>query len=86
MKFFLFILFLGLVNFSFAKDTAPKLRYNWVDKEWHFAVPSAKLKYNFMSKKYEFVNEPAKLEHNWVSDSWEYKSSIDAYHNNEDSD
>jgi hypothetical protein len=57
-----------------------------MDKEWHFATPSAKLKYNFMSKKYEFVNDPAKLEHNWVNDSWEYKSSIDAYNNNELSD
>ncbi len=86
MKIFLFLLFYGLFNFSYAKDNAPKLRHNWMAKDWHFATPSAKLKYNFMSKKYEFVNDPAKLEHNWVNDSWEYKSSIDAYNNNELSD
>ena len=86
MKIILFILCFSLVNFAYAKDNAPKLRYNWVDKEWRFATPSAKLKYNFMSKKYEFVNEPAKLEHNWMNGSWEYKSSIDPYNNNESSD
>ena len=86
MKTFLIILCFSLVNISYAKDNAPKLRYNWVDKEWRFATPSAKLKYNFMSKKYEFVNDPAKLEHNWMNDSWEYKSSIDPYNNNDSSD
>ena len=64
MKTFLMIMFLCLISIANAKDNSPKLRYNWVDKEWHFAPPSAKLKYNYMSKKYEFVNEPAKLEHN----------------------
>ena len=86
MKTLLIILCFSLISISYAKDNAPKLRYNWVDKEWRFATPSAKLKYNFISKKYEFVNEPAKLEHNWTNDSWEYKSSIDPYNNNEASD
>ena len=76
----------SLFNISYAKDNSPKLRYNWVNKEWHFATPSAKLKYNYISTKYEFVNEPAKLEHNWMNDSWEYKSSIDPYNNNDVSD
>ena len=86
MKTLLIILCVSLIKISYAKDNAPKLRYNWVDKEWRFASPSAKLKYNFMSKKYEFVNDPVKLEHNWMNDSWEYKSSIDPYNNNESSD
>lgn len=53
MKTLLIILSFSLISVSYAKDNAPKLRYNWVDKEWRFATPSAKLKYNFMSKKYE---------------------------------
>jgi hypothetical protein len=86
MKVILAILCLIFFSIGYTKDNAPKLRYNWVDKEWHFAPPSAKLKYNSMSKKYEFVNEPAKLDHNWMNDSWEYKSSIDPYNSNESSD
>ena len=86
MKTLLIILVFSFFNIAYAKDNAPKLRYNWVDKEWHFAPPSAKLKYNYMSTKYEFVSEPAKLEHNWMNDSWEYKSAIHPYNNNEASD
>jgi len=86
MQTLLIILCFSLFNISYAKDNTPKLRYNWVNKEWHFATPSAKLKYNYISTKYEFVNEPAKLEHNWMNDSWEYKSSIDPYNNNDVSD
>jgi hypothetical protein len=59
---------------------SPKLRYNWVQKEWHYAPSSAKLKYNYMEKKYEFVAPNSKLKHNSQSNTWEYvQSSIDPY-------
>jgi hypothetical protein len=59
---------------------SPKLRYNWVQKEWHYAPKDAKLKYNYMQDKYEFVAPNSKLKHNDKSNTWEYvQSSIDPY-------
>ena len=59
---------------------SPKLRYNWIQKEWHYAPSFAKLKYNYMEKKYEFVAPNSKLKHNSQSNTWEYvQSSIDPY-------
>jgi hypothetical protein len=54
---------------------APKLRYNWVEKEWHYAPNSAKLTYNYMQNKYEFVAPNSKLKHNYVNNTWEYVQS-----------
>lgn len=59
---------------------SPKLRYNWVQKEWHYAPKSATLKYNYMQNKYEFVAPNAKLKHNSVNNLYEFvQSSIDPY-------
>jgi hypothetical protein len=62
----------------------PKLRYNWVEKEWHYAPKDAKLKYNYKQDKYEFVAPNSKLKHNPQSNTWEYvQSSIpDPYKSN----
>jgi hypothetical protein len=72
-------LLIALPIASFAGES-PKLRYNWVQKEWHYAPSSAKLKYNYMEKKYEFVAPNSKLKHNSQSNTWEYvQSSINPY-------
>ena len=62
----------------------PKLRYNYIEKEWHYAPKDAKLKYNYKQDKYEFVAPNSKLKHNPQSNTWEYvQSSIpDPYKSN----
>ena len=40
-------LLIALPIASFAGES-PKLRYNWVEKEWHYAPKDAKLKLNWM--------------------------------------
>lgn len=54
---------------------APKLRYNWVQKEWHYAPSSAKLQYNWTNDKYEFVAPNSKFKYNHKNDSYEYVQS-----------
>ena len=72
-------LLIALPIASFAGES-PKLRYNWVEKEWHYAPKSATLKYNYMQKKYEFVAPNAKLQHNGANNTYEFvQSSIDPY-------
>jgi len=72
-------LLIALPIASFAGES-PKLRYNWVQKEWHYAPQSAKLKYNWTNDKYEFVAPNSKLKYNYKNDSYEYvQSSIDPY-------
>ena len=63
---------------------SPKLRYNYIEKEWHYAPKDAKLKYNYKQDKYEFVAPNSKLKHNPQSNTWEYvQSSIpDPYKSN----
>jgi len=57
-----------------------KLRYNYIQKEWHYAPASAKLKYNYIQDKYEFVAPNSKLKHNPQSNSYEYvQTQIDPY-------
>lgn len=64
---------------SFAGES-PKLRYNYIQKEWHYAPASAKLKYNWTADKYEFVAPNSKLKHNPQSNTYEFvQSSIDPY-------
>ena len=59
---------------------SPKLRYNYIQKEWHYAPASAKLKYNYIQDKYEFVAPNSKLKHNPQSNTYEFvQSSIDPY-------
>jgi hypothetical protein len=59
---------------------SPKLRYNYIQKEWHYAPASAKLKYNWTADKYEFVAPNSKLKHNPQSNTYEFvQSSIDPY-------
>jgi len=59
---------------------APKLRYNWVEKEWHYAPSTAKLKHNWTNDKYEFVAPNSELKYNSQNDSFEYvQSSTDPY-------
>jgi hypothetical protein len=59
---------------------SPKLRYNYIQKEWHYAPASAKLKYNYIQDKYEFVAPNSKLKHNPQSNIYEFvQSSIDPY-------
>jgi len=62
---------------------SPKLRYNYIQKEWHYAPASVKLKYNWTADKYEFVAPNSKLKHNPQSNTYEYvQSSIDPYKSN----
>lgn len=64
----------------FIQKQAPKLRYNYIQKEWHYAPASAKLKYNYIQDKYEFVAPNSKLKHNPQSNTYEFvQSSIDPY-------
>jgi len=59
---------------------SPKLRYNYIEKEWHYAPKDAKLKYNYKQDKYEFVAPNSKLKHNPQSNTYEFvQSSIDPY-------
>jgi len=72
-------LLIALPIASFAGES-PKLRYNYIQKEWHYAPASAKLKYNYIQDKYEFVAPNSKLKHNPQSNTYEFvQSSIDPY-------
>ena len=72
-------LLIALPIASFAGES-PKLRYNYIQKEWHYAPASAKLKYNYIQDKYEFVAPNSKLKHNPQSNSYEYvQTQIDPY-------
>lgn len=67
-------LLIALPIASFAGEQ-PKLRYNWVEKEWHYAPKDAKLKYNWIEDKYEFVTPNSKLKLNTQSNHYEYVQS-----------
>lgn len=67
-------LLIALPIASFAGES-PKLRYNWVEKEWHYAPKDAKLKLNWMENKYEFVVPDSKLKLNTQSNHYEYVQS-----------
>ena len=72
-------LLIALPIASFAGES-PKLRYNYIQKEWHYAPASAKLKYNYIQDKYEFVAPNSKLKHNPQCNTYEFvQSSIDPY-------
>ena len=72
-------LLIALPIASFAGES-PKLRYNYIQKEWHYAPASAKLKYNYIQDKYEFVAPNSKLKHNPQSNTYEFvQSSINPY-------
>jgi hypothetical protein len=72
-------LLIALPIASFAGES-PKLRYNYIQKEWHYAPASAKLKYNYIQDKYEFVAPNSKLKHNSQSGNYEYvQTQIDPY-------
>ncbi len=57
IKLFIFILlFTGCAGIpgKYIRDTAPQLRWNYMEKEYSYAGAEEKLRYNYMENRYEF--------------------------------
>ena len=52
--------------------SAPKLKYNYMTKEWHYATEDAVVTRNYMNGKWELAPKNAQLVRNPTTKSYEY--------------